>query len=76
MGMINTVVVGLDNLDGIVPTVQNLGKRHVAYGATDSHYDTVGAAKGLGDEFTDEVEAAWVSAYTLLADTMKVAAND
>ena len=48
----------------------------------DSHYDTVAAAlldtlgKGLGDEFTEEVKGAWVSAYTILADTMKAAANE
>lgn len=82
MSMINTVVNGLNNLESIVPAAQNLGKRHVAYGVEDSHYDTVAAAlldtlaKGLGDDFTAEVKSAWVSAYTLLADTMKDAAND
>lgn len=82
MGMINTVVNGLSNLESIVPAVQNLGKRHVGYGVEDSHYDTVAAAlldtlgKGLGDEFTEEVKGAWVSAYTILADTMKAAANE
>ncbi len=82
MGMINTVVNGLSNLESIVPAVQNLGKRHAGYGVEDSHYDTVAAAlldtlgKGLGDEFTEEVKGAWVSAYTILADTMKAAANE
>ena len=46
----------------------------------DSHYDTVAAAllwtlgAGLGDAFTDDVEAAWTEAYTILATAMKEAA--
>lgn len=80
MMMINTVVTKLNKLDEIVPAVQDLGKRHVAYGVTDAHYDTVGAAllwtlgAGLGDAFTDEVKEAWTAAYTTLATAMKDAA--
>lgn len=82
MGMINTVVNSLDNLDSIVPAVQKLGRGHVAYGVEDSHYDTVAAAlldtleKGLGDGFTSDVKSAWISAYTILSDTMKAAAGE
>lgn len=81
MSMIGTAVNGLNNLDAIVPAVQNLGKGHVGYGVKDSHYDTVGGALldtlavGLGDEFTPEVKTAWTEVYTLLATTMKDAAN-
>ncbi len=80
MAMINTAVNGLNNLDAIVPAVQQLGKRHVGYGVTDEHYDTVAAAllwtleKGLGDAFTPEVKKAWTDTYVLLATTMKEAA--
>lgn len=80
MAMINTVVNKLDNLGDIVPAAQDLGKRHVAYGVKDAHYDTVAAAllwtlgAGLGDAFTDEVKGAWTEAYTILADAMKAAA--
>ena len=55
---------------------------HVGYGVQDSHYDTVGAAllwtlgQGLGDAFTDEVEAAWTKVYTTLATVMKEAAAE
>lgn len=81
MSMIGTAVNGLNNLDAIVPAVQNLGKTHVAYGVQDKHYDTVGAAlletleAGLGDDFTPEVKNAWTEVYTILATTMKDAAN-
>jgi hemoglobin-like flavoprotein len=62
--------------------VQQLGKRHVAYGVTDEHYDTVGAAllwtleAGLGDAFTAEVKDAWATTYGVLATTMKEAAAE
>jgi len=82
MKMINTAVNGLDQLDQIVPAVQQLGVRHVNYGVKDKEYDTVGAAllwtleTGLGDAFTDEVKEAWATVYGILADTMKAAAAD
>lgn len=82
MKMINTAVNGLDRLEAIVPAVQQLGKRHVAYGVTDEHYDTVGAAllwtleAGLGDAFNEEVKDAWASTYGVLATTMKEAASE
>src|SRR5687768_9352481 len=43
MGMINTVVIGLDRLDAIVPAIQDLGKRHKAYGVQNADYDSVGS---------------------------------
>ena len=81
MTMIHTAVNGLTNLDSIIPAVQALGKRHVDYGVKNSDYDTVGQAllwtlkQGLGDEFTEQVEEAWTETYTVLATTMKDAAN-
>lgn len=82
MAMINTVVNKLDELNEIVPAVQDLGRRHVDYGVTNEHYDTVGAAllwtlgAGLGDAFTPEVEAAWTEAYSILSATMQEAAAE
>jgi hemoglobin-like flavoprotein len=80
MKMIATAVNGLDQLDAIVPAVQDLGRRHVQYGVTPQHYDTVGAAliqtlaQGLGPAFTPAVKEAWITVYGLLATTMKAAA--
>jgi len=82
MKMISTAVNGLDDLGSIVPAVQELGVRHVAYGVKDEHYDTVGAAllwtleAGLGEFFTDDVKEAWATVYDVLADTMKTAAAE
>lgn len=81
MSMIGTAVGGLNNLEALVPAVQNLGKGHAGYGVEDKHYDTVGASlietldAGLGDAFTSEVKDAWIEVYTVLATTMKDAAN-
>ena len=80
MKMIGTAVNGLDRLEAIVPMLQDLGRRHVAYGIRDAHYDTVGAAliwtleQGLGAAFTPKVKDAWIMVYGILAGTMKDAA--
>lgn len=80
MAMIGTAVANLDSLQAIIPTVQDLGRRHRSYGVQPAHYDTVSAAllwalgQGLGDAFTPPVEAAWTEAYTILATVMKDAA--
>ncbi|MEJ2142762.1 MAG: globin family protein [Gammaproteobacteria bacterium] len=80
MSTINLVVEGLENLEELVPAVQDLGIRHAGYGVKDEHYDTVAEAllwtlgQGLGDDFTDEVKEAWTEAYVVLATTMKDAA--
>jgi hemoglobin-like flavoprotein len=80
MGMINTVVNGLSEFDQFVPMVQELGRRHAGYGVTEAHYRCVEEAlmwtlqQGLGDQFTAEVQTAWRTAYSLLADIMKTGA--
>lgn len=82
MQSLAVVVKGLDSLDDIVPAVQNLGRRHVAYGVKDEDYDKVGATllwtleQGLGEAFTPAVRDAWAAAYGLLAGIMKEAAAE
>ncbi len=81
MAVLKLAVKGLDDLEKLVPVVQELGRRHAGYGVKDRDYDTVAAAliwtlgQGLQEHFTPEVEKAWVEIYTLLADTMKAAAS-
>lgn len=82
MAVLGVAVAGLDDLDKLVPVVQDLGKRHVGYGVQDEHYGTVAEAllftleQGLGDDFTPEVKEAWVTVYTILADVMTKAAAE
>ena len=79
MKTIGVVVNSLTRLEEILPAVQDLGRRHVAYGVEPKHYDTVGAAllwtleQGLGPAFTPEVKDAWAAAYGTLASVMKEA---
>lgn len=81
MTMLTAAVRGLKDLGALVPAVQALGKRHVAYGVKDQDYDTVGAAlldtleKGLGPHWTPQVKDAWGAVYGVLAGTMKAAAT-
>ncbi|WMI65402.1 globin family protein [Aestuariibaculum sp. YM273] len=76
MTMLGAAVVGLSNLEALIPVLQDLGKRHVGYNVTPEHYSTVGAAlldtlaTGLGDDFTSEVKEAWASVYGTMSTVM------
>ncbi|MCH4552849.1 MULTISPECIES: globin family protein [Aestuariibaculum] len=76
MTMLAAAVVGLSNLEALIPVLQDLGKRHVGYNVTPEHYSTVGAAlldtlaTGLGDDFTPEVKEAWASVYGTMSTVM------
>lgn len=80
MQTIAVVVGSLDDLSAIVPAVESLGKRHVQYGVTVDHWNSVGAAllwalgDAFGEAFTDEVREAWAAAYGLIAQTAITAA--
>ena len=80
MGTLALVVKGLDELDRLVPLVENLGRRHAGYGVIAEHYVSVGSAllwtlsQGLGPEFTPAVRDAWATAYGILAEVMQDAA--
>lgn len=82
MTMLTTAVNSLDNLADIVVPVQEMGRRHVAYGVKDDDYETVGEAliwtleKALGDSWTDELEDAWTETYITLAGVMTDAARE
>jgi hemoglobin-like flavoprotein len=80
IAMLATAVTNLHQVEAILPAVENLGKRHVAYGVTAKHYEPVGAAllwtleQGLGPDFTPPVKAAWTEAYMTLSGAMQGAA--
>jgi hemoglobin-like flavoprotein len=66
----------LRNLDAIVPTLRNLGARHVAYGARPEHYPIVGQvlidsmADVAGDQWRPAYTRAWAAAFDLVAGAM------
>lgn len=76
------VVGALDTIEDLVPEIAALGRRHAAFGVTDAHYETVGAAllwtleRGLDEAWTVDVAAAWTAAYGLVAGVMQSAAAD
>jgi hemoglobin-like flavoprotein len=82
MQVIGVAVAGLDRLDALVGTIEDLGRRHAGYGVRDAHYDSVGAAllwtleKGLGQAWNPEVAAAWIEVYGMLSGIMRRAQNE
>ncbi|HSR76903.1 MAG TPA: globin family protein [Xanthobacteraceae bacterium] len=76
MKTLAVVVNGLGNLGSILPAASALAKNHVAYGVKASHYASVGAAllwtleRGLGPDWTPEVQNAWSAAYATLSNFM------
>ncbi|WP_274049600.1 methyl-accepting chemotaxis protein [Thalassomonas haliotis] len=81
MAMLDSAIKLLDKPDKLLPAVQKLGQRHLAYGVEPQHYDVVGEAllttlaTGLGDDFTPAVKKAWAQVYQTLSSTMIAAAE-
>jgi hemoglobin-like flavoprotein len=71
----------LRHLDAIVPKLQDLGARHVDYGARPEHYPVVGAsligamAELAGDSWKPEHELAWGAAFEIVAAAMLAGAE-
>ena len=82
MAMLGMAVANLNHPESVVPALQDLGRKHVAYGTQAGHYAPVGDAllwtleRGLGPDFTPEVRDAWVATYALVAGVMQQAAEE
>ena len=82
MKMLATAVANLHQVEKILPIIEDLGRKHVQYGAKPEHFDTVGDAllwtleQGLGEAFTPAVKEAWAATYATIANTMKGAAAE
>jgi hemoglobin-like flavoprotein len=80
MQVLATAVTNLHQVEKILPAVEELGRRHVAYGVTEKHFEPVGAAllwtleQGLGPDFSPPVKAAWTETYITVAGVMTKAA--
>jgi len=80
MATLKIAVKSLDDLDALVPVLQNLAKKHIDYGVKVDDYTPVGnalintLAEGLGDQFTADCKAAWVEVYKTIALVMRSAA--
>ena len=77
MQTLGVAVDGLNNPTRLIPVLEGLGARHAGYMVEARHYDLVGESllwtlrEGLGDDFTDDIEAAWIQVYGLVADVMQ-----
>lgn len=73
------VIDRLDQLDQVLPVLQELGRRHQGYGVGKDDYAAVGAAllwtlqEAHGASWTEPLSLAWQSAYGLVAETMQSA---
>lgn len=73
---LTVLVRGLDQPDALVPTLRQLGARHVGYGVQPAHYVVVGEAlvetlDALGEErLAAEARMAWVRLYGWIAAHM------
>jgi len=77
MRMVKTVVQGLNHPEVIIPSIQDLGRRHQEYGVAETQYKIFGDClvecleKEVGKEFNGKTKAAWNKLYNILADVMR-----
>jgi hemoglobin-like flavoprotein len=78
---LGSVVSNIDQLDAVVPVLQQLARDHRKFGVQGDHYPAVGQAllatleHFLGDQWTAELAADWTEAYGVVAKVMVEAAN-
>lgn len=81
MAALALVVGKLRQLDEVIPVLETLAVKHVAYGVEGHHYATVGQALiqtlslAFGDRFTAELRNAWLTAYGAISGVMIAAAS-
>lgn len=73
---LGALVNNIENTETLTGMLQNLGRRHVGYGALAEHYPAVGASliaslrHFAGDAWTPEVEESWTAVYGVISTTM------
>ena len=75
------VVARVDDLDALVPILQQLGRDHRKFGTLAAHYPAVGGSllatlEHFDDEWTPELAKSWSEAYDVVATVMIQAAED
>src|SRR3954462_8636849 len=69
------VVARVDDLDALVPILQQLGRDHRKFGTVAAHYPAVGASllatlEHFDDAWDDHLAKSWTAAYELIAQGM------
>lgn len=76
LASLQLVVGNLRRPSVLGPALNELGSRHVDYGAQEGHYPAVGQtllkslAQVAGDAWNDELDRAWAEAYGVVAQAM------
>jgi methyl-accepting chemotaxis protein len=76
LNMLLVLRESLHDLEDVAPDLEELGARHVGYGAQAEHYPVVGSvlletmAEIGGDEWKPEYTAAWQEAYGVIQEVM------
>lgn len=77
MKMIKTVVEGLNNVQIIMPAIQQMGNRHIDYGVSSDHFKHFKSSllyaieKVLGPDFNSNVKNSWSKLYDVLEEIMR-----
>jgi hemoglobin-like flavoprotein len=82
MESLRYTIAALELPEELVPVLEGLGRRHVAYGTKNEHYDLVTQAllqmlaEVLGKDFTPATAAAWREALDFVCATMQRGARE
>lgn len=82
VAMLDAIIESLDAFDAMRPELQELGRRHVRYGVTESQYDTLSSAllwalgQALEHRFDAETKQAWAALLADINAEMKKGAAD
>jgi NAD(P)H-flavin reductase/hemoglobin-like flavoprotein len=75
------VMARVDDLDALVPLLQQLGRDHRKFGTLAAHYPAVGASllatlERFDDEWSPELAKSWTEAYDVVSTVMIQAAEE
>lgn len=74
--MLSLIVARIDRPDTVAQEIGALARSHAGYGVQPSHYEDVKEAllwtleQGLGNDWNDDVQRAWVACYDILTQAM------
>lgn len=74
--MLHSIIINLERLSGFSEEIKAMAIRHVGYGVEPKHYDLVGNTliwtlkNGLGKDWNQDLEEAWIACYTTLTEQM------
>jgi NAD(P)H-flavin reductase/hemoglobin-like flavoprotein len=82
VGALLRVIGNVDQVEAVIPYLQQLGRDHRKYGVVAEHFPVVGRSllatleHFLGEEWSPDLAADWASAYDLVAQVMIDAAKE